>query len=80
MFLKMFENVWKGVLKNFAIVTGKHLCWTRFLIKFFCLSEADQNLLKKESAEFLQFLGLKTRLQHRCFPVNFAKLLRTFIL
>ena len=25
-------------------------------------------------------LGLKTRLQHRCFPVNFAKLLRTFIL
>ena len=23
-----------GVLKNFAILTGKHLCWSRFLIKF----------------------------------------------
>ena len=27
MFLKI------GVLKNFAIFTGKHLCWSRFLIK-----------------------------------------------
>ena len=23
----------KGVLKNFAIFTGKHLCWSLFLIK-----------------------------------------------
>ena len=23
-----------GVLKNFAIFTGKHLCWSLFLIKF----------------------------------------------
>ena len=44
----------KGVLKNFAIFTGKDLCWSLFLIKFLCLSEADQSLLKKEVAEFLQ--------------------------
>ena len=37
----------KGVLKNFAIFTGKHLCW---------------------------------RLQHRSFPVNIAKFLRTAFL
>ena len=40
------------VLKNFAILTGKHLCW---------------NFIKK-------------RLQHRCFPVNIGKFLRTPIL
>ena len=45
----------KTVLKNFAIFTGKHLCWTAF------------NFLKKW-------------LQHRCFPVNIAKFLRTLIL
>ena len=38
----------KGVLRNFAIFTGKHRC----------------NFIKK-------------RLYHRCFPVNFAKFLRT---
>ena len=40
----------KGVLRNFAKFTRKHLC---------------------------QSLFLKKRLWHRCFPVNFAKLLRT---
>ena len=29
--LQMFFK--KGVLKNFALITGKHLCWSRFLIK-----------------------------------------------
>ena len=42
----------KGVLKNLAKFTAKHLCWSLFFI-------------------------LKKRLQHRCFPVNFAKFLRT---
>ena len=46
-------SVSKGVLKNFANFTGKHMCWTLFL---------------------------KKRLQHRCFPVKFAKLLRTLVL
>ena len=47
----------KGVLKNFEKSTGKHLCWSLFLIKL-----------------------LKKRLQHRCFPINFAKLIRTRLL
>ena len=27
-------SVEKGALKNFAVVTGKHLCWSAFLIDF----------------------------------------------
>ena len=42
----------KGILRNFAKFTAKHLC------------QRPVNLFKK-------------RLWHRCFPVNFAKLLRT---
>ena len=45
-------SVKKGVLTNFAKLTGKHLC------------QRPATLLKK-------------RLWHRCFPVNFAKFLRT---
>ena len=26
--------MYKAVLKHFAIFTGKHLCWSLFLIKF----------------------------------------------
>ena len=51
-------------LKNFAKFTEKHLCWSLFLLK-------------------LQPSGLKCffkRLQHRRFPVSFAKFLRTPIL
>ena len=52
----------KGVLRNFENFTGKHLC---------------QGLL------FSQVTGLrlgplfKKRLWYRCFPVNFAKCLKT---
>ena len=42
----------KGVLKNFAKFTGKHLCQSLF---------------------FDKVAGLR----HRCFPLNFAKFLRT---
>ena len=45
----------KGVLRNFAKFTGKHL---------------------HQSLFFLLTL-LKKRLRHRCFPVSFAKFLRT---
>ena len=54
-------SVKKGVLKNFAKLTGKHLSRVSFLIK---LLGAPAILLKK-------------RLWHRCFPVNFANFLRT---
>ena len=52
----------KGVFKNFVKVTGKHLCWSFFLNKISGLQSTT--LLKK-------------RLHHKCFPVNFAKFLRT---
>ena len=49
----------KGVLKNFANFTGKHLCQSLFFNKV-----RPGTLLKRG-------------LWHRCFPVNFAKFLRT---
>ena len=52
----------KGVLRNFAKFTGKHLCQSLSFNKVADLSPAK--LLKK-------------MLWRRCFPVNFAKFLRT---
>ena len=52
----------KGVLENFAKFTGKHL---------------SQSLFSKEVAVLRRATLLKERLWHRCFSVNFAKLLRT---
>ena len=51
-----------GVLKNFAMFTGKHLCWSLFFNKYAGLKAC--NFIKK-------------RLQHKFFPVKFAKFLRT---
>ena len=51
----------KGVLRNFAKFTGKHLCQSLFFNKVVGLRPAT--LLKK-------------RLWRRCFPVNFVKFLR----
>ena len=55
----------KGVLNIFAKFAGKHRPQSLFFNKVAGLRPAT--LLKK-------------RLWHRCFPVNFAKLLRTPIL
>ena len=52
----------KSVLRNFSKCTGKHLWQSLFFNKVAHLRPAT--LLKK-------------RLWHRCFPVKFAKLLRT---
>ena len=51
----------RGVFRNFAKFTGKHLCQSLFFNKVAGLRSA--NLLKQ-------------RLWHRCFPANFAKCLR----
>ena len=58
-------SIRKAVLKNFAIFTGKHLCWSLCFNKVVYLQTC--NFIKK-------------RLQHRCFPVNIAKFLRNPIL
>ena len=56
----------KGVLRNFTKFTGKHLCQSLFFNKVAGLRPAT-------------FLLKKTP-QHRCFPVNITKFLRTPIL
>ena len=55
-------SVKRGVLRNFAKFTGKHLCQSHFFNKVAVM----------RSAAFL-----KKRLWSRCFPVDFVKLLRT---
>ena len=57
--LQMFFKL--GVLKYFAIFTGKHTCWSLCLIKLQALKPATY---------------IKNRLQHRSKSVNIAKLLR----
>ena len=52
----------KCVLRNFTKFTGKHLC---------------QSLFFSEVAGLRPATLLKKKLWHRCFPVNFAKFLRT---
>ena len=52
----------KGVLRNFAKFRVKHLCQRLFLNKIAALRPATL---------------LKRSLWHRCFPLNFAKFLRT---
>ena len=51
------------VLKNFAVLSRKHLCWSLHLLKLLTWRPA--------------FL-LKKRLQRRFFPVNVAKFLSSF--
>ena len=51
----------KGVLKNSAKFTLKHLCWSFFF----------------EKVAGLQVFYFKKRLQHRCFLIKFVKFLRT---
>ena len=52
----------KGILRNFAKFTGKHLC---------------RNLFFNIVAGLRPATLLKMRLWHRCFPMNFAIFLRT---
>ena len=52
----------KGVLRNFAKFTGKHVFQSLFFNKVAGLRSATV---------------LKKTLWHRCFPVNFVKILRT---
>ena len=63
----------KGVLRNFAKLTGKHL-WARVSFLVNCRPKA-WNFIKKETLRPATLL--KKRLWYRCFPVNFAEFLRT---
>ena len=52
----------KGVLRSFLKFTGKHLC---------------KSLLFNKVAGLRPATLLKNKTWHRCFPINFAKFLRT---
>ena len=58
-------SIRKGIFKSFARFTGKHLC---------------QSLLFNNIAGLRLATLLKKRLWDRCFPLNFAKILRSPIL
>ena len=73
------------VLNNFVNFTGKHLCWSLFLIKFLTNFVRDittlvfsceiwKNLKNTFSTEHLQWLLLSKEI---ATPVIFAKFLRT---
>ena len=67
----------KAGLKNFAKFTGKHLYWILFLIrKMIWKTPALECLFNKVACSTLS----KKRLQDKCFPVNFAKRLKTTFL
>ena len=55
----------KGVLENVTKFKRKHLRWSLFFNKVAGLKPVTQ---------------LKRRLQHKCFPVSFAKFLRAAFL
>ena len=54
------------IKKNFIIFTGKYLCISHF-----------SNKVAGFKSETFLFFKKKNRLRHSCFPVNFAKILRT---
>ena len=78
-------SIKKDVLKNFTNFTGKHLRWSLFLIKLLACSllywwrtAVVRSLLywwPAAVARGLRYCG--KRLQHKSFPVKFAKSLRT---
>ena len=64
----------KGVLRNFAKFTRKHLCQSLFFNKVADICARVSFLIKLQAPPATL---LKKRLWHWCFPVNFAKFLRT---
>ena len=65
--LKTTEATIRGVLENFEKFTRKQLCQSLFFDKVAGLRPEACNFIKKEP-------------RHSCFPVNFAKFLRTLFL
>ena len=71
-----------GVLKNFAKLTGKHLSRSVFFNKVAGQGHTYLNKPSAFSSRFFKYVRSrpttlsKKRLQHRCAPVNFAKITR----
>ena len=66
-----------GVLKNFAIFTGKHVCWSHFLIKLQAWRPA--NLLKKDSNRSA-FFWISRNFSEKLFSSDLPKTVRKLCL
>ena len=71
----------KAVLRNFAIFTGKQLCWSPFLIKLH--SSNPSTLLKKSptkvfSCEYCKIPKINYLEKHGCFGKWFRVTLKQF--
>ena len=77
-----FANVLQSryVLKNFAIFTGKHLCWSIFLIKLLAFRCFPVNIPKllRAAAFFIEHLRWLL-LQMFCFKLHFQKSIAEYI-
>ena len=76
-----------GILKDFAIFTGKQLCWGLFSLKSQAFCGASNGFKKALKAFIKRFEAtqkacnfIKKRTQHRSFLVNIAKFSRTAFL
>ena len=77
MYCRSSHPMWSikiGVLKNLAKFTEKHLHWSLFFNQVAGVSVLIESLF------WYSCNYIKKRLQHRCFPVSFAKFLRTHFL
>ena len=66
----------KGVLKNFTKFTGKYLRWSLFLIKLQAVAVGGRQVVAGRLLQAEATL-LKKKLWYWCFPLSFAKFLRT---
>ena len=68
-----------GVPKNLVVFTGKRICGILFLIKLQAFSIPPGNIKNLWFSEGIEKACnfIKIRLQHKCFPVNIGKFLRT---
>ena len=81
--LLMTEASPVSILRNFAMIIGKHLCWSLSLIKLHTFKVNDKDVIDVVLVPLsltLKTCNFKKRLHYRCFPVNIAKSLRTCIL
>ena len=59
----------KAVLKNFAIFTGKHLCWSLFLIKLLAFRVFSNDVAKILKTPFLNKMCERFHLENNGFTI-----------
>ena len=72
---KVFHK--KVVLKNFAVFTGKHLCWSLFLIKWQAWRPFEENLWTAASGSAYIAAARELKLIKKSLPVIVRKFWKT---